>query len=348
MAACCTLRLSSSPTYGASISVASSSALKSGWCLRLWCRLIVFHPGQVTVFPAPSGSSWLLPALNGPLGLWWLYLPHSARLPQPSSPTSSPSSPNSLAWLSFLLIPTGPSFLSPLSLSWSLSSLQPPDAARFQKNQQREAQQFRFQSTRLMIKKAASPPTPSGRRPPARTLVSILGAGLRFTGDPCYHWTPKKEVSTSWYRGWLGGWGGVRSTWLALRETNLPFDPGMAALSGGFRPPSKSLSCRGKSPLCRSFPFPAWRARKSLLVPFQSSLSPHLRKVSPLCPGRQRLHSTPSPPLTTPHTRNSELLLSASPSCTLHKGNQNKQLPFSSQANVLSVCPLYCDPASER
>lgn len=129
-----------------------------------------------------------------------------------------------------------------------------------------------------------------------------------------------------------------------------PLTPGMAACDLGFRPPTPNLSpAEGRAFPCRSFPSQPGGPRLSW-CPSSPSLSPHLRKVSPLCPGRQVTPPLPPLPLTTPHTRNLGLTaLPRPPSAPFTKrGNQNKQLPFPPAKCPVSLPSLYCDPASER
>lgn len=200
-----------------------------------------------------------------------------------------------------------------------------------------------FNSTRLMIKKAASPtqflrtPAPtcqdSGLHPggwPSGLQGSLLPLDPKERGSPLL--VP------------VVGWGvGVEYGHLASPKGNQPPDPGMAALSGGFRPPlPKSLSCRGKSLSAGpSFCSQPGGPRLSW-CPSSPSLSPHLRE-SPHSAQEGKTPSTPSLPLTNPHTRNSGSHCSPrSPSAPFTKKGETKINSCHFLPSKCPACPLHC------
>lgn len=185
------------PTLGPSISVSLLlSAVKSA-DLGCGAGSDLVTLGRSLRFPPPSGS--LAPSCSQWSSGALLTTPPAPTCPALGPHLLFPAPTPGLAPLSSH--PPSPAPTSPLCPSpWSLSSHQ-PQMLRFQRESiKQEAQQFRFQSTRLMIKKAASPTHSSGRPPqPARILVPTLGAGLRFTGIPVTSGPQRKRVSsTSW------------------------------------------------------------------------------------------------------------------------------------------------------
>lgn len=110
------------------------------------------------------------------------YTSPSTHLPSPRTPPPPPS-PAPTPGPAPLSSPAPTSPLAPLP---GLLAATSPRCCAFRESIKREAQQFRFQSTRLMIQKAASPPTPQDALPHPRGWPQVYR-------DPCYHWTPKKE-----------------------------------------------------------------------------------------------------------------------------------------------------------